>query len=104
MTDKSIAITGLLAALAADARLYLLERRRSRSEMTRNLDVLIVDDDRAIQSIGADVATLAGLPWSQEYQSFEIRGSAPFVESLIMRQIGDELFGPGENKLQLEWL
>lgn len=102
MTDKSIAITGLLAALAADSRLYLIERRRSRSDMTRSIDVLVVDDDRAIQSIGADVATLAGLPWSQEYRCFEARGTAQFVASVIMR-IGDELFGR-DHRLRVEWL
>ena len=103
MEDKSIAITGLLAALAADSRVYVLERRRSRSATTWSIDVLVVDEDRAIQSIGADVATLVDLPWSPEHKSLEIRGSPRRVEAVIAR-VGDELFGPDENKLRLEWL
>lgn len=101
--DKSIAITGLLAALAPDSRLYLIERRRSRSNEKRTVDVLIVDDDRAIQSIGADVATLADLPWSQELQGFDVRGTPRRAETTILACVGRELFGD-ESKLHADWL
>lgn len=101
MVDKSIAITGLLAALAPGARVYLLERRRSRSDTTRSVDVVVVDDG-AIVSIGADVATLVDLPWSQEYKTFEVRGSPRRVEELIAA-VGVELFGE-DHRVSAEWL
>jgi hypothetical protein len=101
--DKSIAITGLLAALAPDSRLYLIERRRSRSNESRTVDVLVVDDDRAIQTIGVDVATLAELPWSQELRGLEVRGTPRRAAAMILERIGRELFG-ADHHLEAEWL
>ncbi len=95
------ATESLRAVVKPDACIYLVERSRSRSDITTIVDMKVVDVDHSIRSIAADVAAVCALHYSQERDGIIFR--APTRPDAIVLSMGRKLFGDASH-VRAEWL
>lgn len=99
MSTESDAKTVLLATIKPHDCIYVVERRRSRSNVFTTVDLVVVEPDRSIISIGADVAALCGLEYDATMRGVVLR--APVTAAGLVFQIGRLLFGQTDLRMRV---
>lgn len=93
--------TPLRHVLDPDSCIYLVERSRSRSDQTSHVDMCVVEVDRSVRSIGADVAAFCDLSYSAARRGIVFH--APMRPETTALMLGRKLFGDGSH-VRTEWL